>query len=75
MKDFTPLKSTGDHPALGGQIRARTASMSRVRTTSNNMEDYLSMPMLGHKQKPLLNIVGDVVGKTCIIVEGKNRKF
>ena len=30
------------------------------------------MPKLGAKQKPFLNIVGDVTGKTCIIVEGLN---
>lgn len=54
-----------------GNIRARAKSGThqRTRTVSSTLLDYVDMPMLGAKQKPFLNIVGDVVGKTCVIVE------
>jgi ribose-phosphate pyrophosphokinase len=41
----------------------------RTRTTSSTLIDYLDMPMLITKSKPQLHVVGEVVGKSCIIVE------
>ena len=44
-----------------------------MRTQSEcraGLDPFVEMPMNEPKAKPFLNVVGDVNGKTCIIVEG-----
>ena len=35
------------------------------------VNDYVDSPMPSEKVKPNMYVVGDVCGKTCLIVEGK----
>ena len=34
------------------------------------VNDYVDSPIVGEKVKPNMYVVGDVFGKTCLIVEG-----
>ena len=67
----------GRQRSFSQQSRTRSRTISgtasrRTRTESMNLvvNDYVDSPMPSEKVKPSMYVVGDVCGKTCLIVEG-----
>ncbi|CBY10047.1 unnamed protein product [Oikopleura dioica] len=67
-------EETLDEKSYDRRSRTRTisgAASRRTRTESMNLvvNDYVDSPIASEKVKPNMYVVGDVCGKTCLIVE------